>query len=120
MLTTHYLEEADTLADRIAVVDEGQVVALGTPGELKEQIAEAQVTVVEAADMSDEAVGALRQRYPQVTRIEGGVEIEAEGVALYDIEDCLRPMGIAIESIYRKQVSLDDVFLHLTGKQLRE
>ena len=63
---------------------------------------------------------ALRQKYQEVRAIEGGVEIYAEEVGLYDIEDCLRPLGIAIQSMYRKQVTLDDVFLHLTGKQLRQ
>jgi ABC-2 type transport system ATP-binding protein len=120
VLTTHYLEEADALADRIAVIDEGKVVALGTPTELKDSISGAQVTVVEAPDLTDDAIEALRQKYREVRTVEGGVEIYTEEVSLYDIEDCLRPMGIAIQSMYRKQVTLDDVFLHLTGKQLRE
>jgi ABC-2 type transport system ATP-binding protein len=120
VLTTHYLEEADALADRIAVIDEGKVVALGTPTELKDSISGAQVTVVEAPDLTDDAIEALRQKYREVRTVEGGVEVYTEEVSLYDIEDCLRPMGIAIQSMYRKQVTLDDVFLHLTGKQLRE
>ena len=120
VLTTHYLEEADALADRIAVIDEGKVVALGTPTELKDNISGAQVTVVEAINLTDDGLDALRQKYQEVRAIEGGVEIYAEEVGLYDIEDCLRPLGIAIQSMYRKQVTLDDVFLHLTGKQLRE
>jgi ABC-2 type transport system ATP-binding protein len=120
LLTTHYLEEADALADRIGVIDEGKVVALGTPDELKDSISGAPVMVVEAKNVTDDAIDALRQIYPVVRAIEGGVEIEAEDVSLYDIEDCLRPKGIAIQSTYKKQVTLDDVFLHLTGKQLRE
>jgi len=120
VLTTHYLEEADTLADRVAVIDEGKVVALGTPSQLKEGISGTPVTVVEAAHLTDDALAALRQNYSEVRRTEAGVEIEAVDVALYDIEDCLRPIGITVDSIYRKQVTLDDVFLHLTGKQLRE
>ena len=119
VLTTHYLEEADALADRVAIVDEGKIIALGTPAELKVQIAEAPVTVVEAEDLTEEAIVALRQIYPQVRAIEGGVEIEGEDVRLYDIEDCLRPLGVVIHSTYRKHVTLDDVFLRLTGKQLR-
>jgi hypothetical protein len=55
-----------------------------------------------------------------VRAIEGGVEIEAEEVNLYDIQDVLRPRGVAVQSTYKKQVTLDDVFLDLTGKQLRE
>jgi ABC-2 type transport system ATP-binding protein len=120
ILTTHYLEEADALADRIAIIDEGKVASLGTPSQLKESISGAPVTVVEARNLPEEAIAALREKYPIVRRVDGGAEIEAEEVALYDIEDSLRPMGVTIDSIFRKQVSLDDVFIHLTGKQLRE
>lgn len=120
VLTTHYLEEADALADRVGVIDEGKVVALGTPTELKESIAGTQVTVVEAENMTGDALEALRQRYRQVREVDGGVEIEADEVRLFEIEDCLRPRGITVQSVFKKQVTLDDVFLHLTGKQLRE
>ena len=120
VLTTHYLEEADALADRIAVVDEGRLIALGTPSELKGEIGGTQVMVVEARDITPDAVEALKRIYPVVRAIDGGVEIEADDVDIYDIGDCLRPFGISIESTYRKQVTLDDVFLVLTGKEVRE
>jgi ABC-2 type transport system ATP-binding protein len=120
VLTTHYLEEADALADRVAIIDEGKIVARGTPRELKESIAGDQVLVVEAAHLTDDAVEALRQLYPVVRRTEGGVEIEGEAANVYDIQDVLRPRGITIDSTFKKQTTLDDVFLRLTGKQLRE
>jgi len=120
VLTTHYLEEADALADRIAVVDEGKVIAEGTPNELKADIAGGQAMVVEATNVSPEAVEALRRMYPSVKEIDGGLEIEAEDVDVYELQDVLRPMGVAIQSTYKRQVTLDDVFLQLTGKQLRE
>ncbi len=120
LLTTHYLEEADALADRIAIIDAGRIVALGTPDELKESISDGPVTIIEASDIPDDAIDALRPAYPSVRRIDGGIEIEADDVNLYDIEDVLRPRGIVIQSTHRKQVTLDDVYLHLTGKQLRE
>jgi ABC-2 type transport system ATP-binding protein len=120
VLTTHYLEEADALADRIAIIDEGRIAALGTPGQLKDGISDTPVTVVEAKNLTEDAINALRQTYPEVRAIEGGVEIEAADVSLYAIEDCLRPRGVVIQSTYKRQVTLDDVFVHLTGKQLRE
>ncbi len=120
LLTTHYLEEADAMADRVAVIDEGKIIALGTPAELKGSISDAPVMVVEAENLTAEALEALRQRYPVVRAIEGGVEIEAEEANVYDIQDVLRPRGVTVQSTYRKQTTLDDVFLHLTGKQLRE
>lgn len=120
VLTTHYLEEADALAERIAVVDTGKIVALGTPDELKRRIGSAQVTVVEAAHISDEAVAALGDLYPNVRRTDIGLEIEADDVSLYAIGDCLRPFDVTIDSTYKKQVTLDDVFIELTGKELRQ
>ena len=79
VLTTHYLEEADALADRIAVIDTGKLIALGTPTELKDSISDEQVMVVEAPNIGADAIAALQQIYPVVRPIEGGVEIEADG-----------------------------------------
>lgn len=120
VLTTHYLEEADALADRIAIVDEGKVVALGTPDELKGRVPGAQATVVEAEHLTDDAIESLRDVYSEVRVIDGGVEIEGDDVSLHEIEDRLRPKGVVVRAIYNKQVTLDDVFLDLTGKELRE
>lgn len=119
MLTTHYLEEADALADRIAIVDDGKIVARGTPAELKRSVCGPAVTVIEAPDFTEEAVSALRDIYPSVSAIEGGVEIESDDVDLYLLDDCLRPLDVHVDQTYRRHPSLDDVFLELTGKQLR-
>jgi ABC-2 type transport system ATP-binding protein len=120
VLTTHYLEEADALADRIAVVDHGELVALGSPAQLKRQVSGTPVMVVEAPNLTDEALAALRDLYPATRRIDGGAEIPGEQVSVYAIGDCLRPFAVDIRSTTAKQVSLDDVFLELTGKELRE
>ena len=120
VLTTHYLEEADALADRIAVVDGGGLIALGTPTELKAGIAGTPVMTVEAPNVTDEALAALQRIYPTARPVPEGVEIEAEDVSVYEIGDCLRPFGVEIRSTAVKHVSLDDVFLELTGKELRE
>ena len=120
VLTTHYLEEADALADRIAIIDEGKIIALGTTEELKRQISDGQVMFIETSNLTDDAFTALGELYPNVTRSDGGVEISAEAVDLYDIQDVLRPRGVGIDSAQRKKVTLDDVFIELTGKQLRE
>lgn len=119
LLTTHYLEEADALADRVAIIDEGRIIALGTPQELKDGISARKVTVVEARNLTPEALTALREIYPAVTEFPGGLEIEAEEVSLYEVEDCLRPRGVVVDATYTRHVTLDDVFLELTGKQLR-
>jgi len=120
VLTTHYLEEADSLADRIAIIDEGKIVALGTSRELKDSISDMQVMVVKAKNLAGEAIEGLRDIYPEVKEVEDGVEIRAKEVDFSEIVDYLRPKGVVIESTALKQVTLDDVFLHLTGKELRE
>ena len=120
LLTTHYLEEADALADRVVVVDEGKVIASGTTRELKERLEGRHSTVVEAEGITDEALEALRLVYPDVRITEDGVEIDAEDVSVYAVGDCLRPFDIDIRATYKKRATLDDVFLDLTGKALKE
>ena len=119
VLTTHYLEEADALADRIAVIDGGSLVAVGTPGELKAGVAPVPVMFVEATNIGDEAVAALQVAFPTARLVDGGVEIEGDHVSVYEVGDCLRPFGVEIRSTSIEQVSLDDVFLQLTGKEMR-
>jgi len=120
VLTTHYLEEADALADRVAVVDGGALVALGTPAGLKAKISGTPVMMVEAPNVTDGALAALRRAYPTARVVPAGVEIEGDDLSVYEIADCLRPFGVEIRSTSIKHVSLDDVFLELTGKELRE
>jgi ABC-2 type transport system ATP-binding protein len=120
LLTTHYLEEADALADRVAIIDEGRVVAHGTPEALKGAISGPKVTVVEARNLTAEAVEALRGVYSDVREVDGGLEIESDTVSLYEIEDCLRPRGVVIDATYTRHATLDDVFLEVTGKRMRD
>jgi ABC-2 type transport system ATP-binding protein len=120
LLTTHYLEEADALADRIAIIDEGKIVALGTPQELKGSISDMQVMVVRAKNLPLDVIEGLKDIYPEVKATEDGIEIRAKELSFYEIVDYLRPRGVVIQSMSLKQPTLDDVFLHLTGKELRE
>ena len=118
--TTHYLEEVDSLADRIAIIDEGRIVAMGTPRELKDSVSDIQVMVVKARNLTPGVIEGLRQRYPEVTEVEGGVEIRAKEFDVYALQDYLRPTGVIVESTHIKETTLDDVFLQLTGRELRE
>jgi ABC-2 type transport system ATP-binding protein len=119
VLTTHYLEEADALADRIAVIDAGSLIAVGTADELKSGVAATPVMFVEAPGIGEDAFAALRDAFPTARRVDGGVEIEGDHISVYAIGDCLRPHGVEIRSTSIEQVSLDDVFLQLTGKEMR-
>jgi ABC-2 type transport system ATP-binding protein len=119
VLTTHYLEEADALADRIGVMDRGRLVALGTPDELKASISGAPVMMVQAAGITVEALDALRLKYPTARATADGLEIEADNVSVYEVGDCLHRFNIDVRSTVVKEPSLDDVFIELTGKELR-
>jgi ABC-2 type transport system ATP-binding protein len=120
LLTTHYLEEADQLADRLAIVSQGKVVVEGTPAELKERLHGDAVHVelangaVEAAERVLASVGARPEQVLDgqtvVARVEHG------GRALPGIISALDGAGIAVESVAVSRPSLDDVYLHFTGR----
>lgn len=76
--------------------------------------------MVKAKNLSPVSVAGLREMYSEVREIEGGVEIRAKKLSFDQIVDFLRSKGVTIESTSMKEPSLDDVFLHLTGKELRE
>ena len=125
-LTTHYLEEADALADRLAIIDHGQIVAEGTAAELKSRLAA--TTIVIEADLDENALQALRatlatQPTVRSTRLDGRVirvEVGDGAAALPPIATLIHSRGIPLRSIALAQPSLDDVFLHQTGRSLRD
>ncbi len=120
LLTTHYLEEADALADRIAIIDEGKIVAIGTSQELKDSISDTQVMIIKAKNLTSDIIEGLKKIYPEVRAIDDGVEVRDKELSFDKIVDFLRSKGASIYSACLKQPTLDDVFLQLTGKELRE
>jgi ABC-2 type transport system ATP-binding protein len=124
-LTTHYLDEADALCDRILVIDHGAIVASGTPDELKSQVGGdvLTVTVAQPGQLADVSrlVGALPgAEQPQVIddRVVG--RVPHGGSALVELVRGLDREGITISGIESRRPSLDDVFLGLTGRSLRD
>jgi ABC-2 type transport system ATP-binding protein len=122
-LTTHYLEEADALSDRIAIIDQGKIVALGTPDELKRQVA-GDVVVVGTDHASDRVLELLKgQAYVrEATSADGIVRLYVDRgeTAMPQIIRVLDSAGIALSSLSLSRPSLDDVFLRQTGRSLRE
>ncbi|WP_415644879.1 ATP-binding cassette domain-containing protein [Stackebrandtia soli] len=128
-LTTHYLDEADALCDRLAIIDHGEIVTEGTPRELKRQIA-GDIVDIGVAGNADSAVEMLRDkafvREVEVSEPDpsGTVQlrfyVDEGSSAVPDILRTLDAAGIAPSSIELHRPSLDDVFLKQTGRSLRE
>jgi ABC-2 type transport system ATP-binding protein len=116
-LTTHYLDEADRLADRVAVLDRGRIVAEGTPDELKRLIPGAHVRLQFSDRRALEAAAAV---IPGSIREDDGfvltVPSDAGSRSLHDLLDRLVSASIEVESLSVHTPDLDDVFLALTGE----
>ena len=122
-LTTHYLDEADALCDRIAIIDYGKIVTAGTPEELKREVAGDVVTLSVAGDQQ-RALDLLKtQRFVREGRLEEGsvlLYVDRGEVAMPDILRLLDGAGLRLVTIGLHRPSLDDVFLRQTGRSLRE
>jgi ABC-2 type transport system ATP-binding protein len=124
LLTTQYLEEADQLADRIVVIDRGQIIAEGTPLELKDRSGKASLvlTVSRAEDLQT-AADMLRQRVSEVHVDEAARQLTAPAEGLRDmtrIAAIFEDSAIELDDLGLKRPSLDDVFLHLTGHRAED
>jgi ABC-2 type transport system ATP-binding protein len=125
-LTTHYLEEADALSDRLAIIDSGRVVAEGTPRELKRQPAgETVVLKPKAGARSADALldELAREPYVRDARVDGEtlrLAVSDGTESLPKIFELLRIRGAALETVSLSEPSLDDVFLRKTGRSLRD
>jgi len=130
VLTTHYLDEADDMAERVVVIDHGEIIADATPAALKRDHADDVVTLAVVSDDAGRVRTALAQG---LAHEEGAVDVSgADGATTVRIStahgadrlpeaiEVLRVAGLAVRSAELRQASLDDVFLNLTGRSLRE
>ena len=126
LLTTQYLEEADRLADSIAVIDRGQVIATGTADELKAKAGGSVVEVTVAGpDRIPAAIQALRRLTvgePRADRQAGRINVPVQGdtLVLVDAVRLLDAAGVPVTDLSLHRPSLDDVFLALTGRGAEE
>ncbi|MFI9571664.1 ATP-binding cassette domain-containing protein [Microbispora rosea] len=122
LLSTHYLDEADALCDRLVIVDHGLVVAAGTPAELKREVAGDVVSLrVPGTDEAARVLDGLP--YTREVRADRGllrVYLDDGERALPHLLAALAGQGLALESVALDRATLDDVFLHKTGRSLRD
>jgi ABC-2 type transport system ATP-binding protein len=124
-LTTHYMEEAEILCDRIAIVDGGKIIGMGTPAELK--------TMVKGADRIELEIKGDVERALAVIRAQSNVHdasVDERGAIIISLDDGAHAMpkligqldedGAEVSSIRLERISLEDVFLRFTGKRLRD
>jgi len=125
LLTTHYMEEADKLCDRLAIVDHGRLVALGTPLELKHNVPGANVVEVHF----DRETAEWQSR---LEKLDGVTSVQAESAGFYrvltssgskttmQLVELAASLGETLTSLSVQNTTLDDVFVHYTGRQLRD
>ncbi|MFN8028217.1 MAG: ATP-binding cassette domain-containing protein [Acidimicrobiia bacterium] len=125
LLTTHYMEEADELCDRLAIIDHGHLLALGTPEELKRATgADTIVTVIAQGDL-DQLADVFRQEVPgieSVTRVDHHLLLatKAQTGLLPTVFGIADSHGFDVSDVSVSEPSLETVFINLTGKDLRE
>jgi ABC-2 type transport system ATP-binding protein len=125
-LTTHYLDEADALCDRLAIIDGGTIVAEGTPDELKRQVAGDVVTIgLSSLNGAVHKADALLRSQQFVREIEPSPDglrlyVEQGEESLPAILRLLDGAGLQLRTVSLARPSLDDVFLRQTGRSLRE
>ena len=122
--TSHYMEEVEQICSRIAIMDKGQVIALGTKEELKSMIKVGEKVTVEALDLSQAAMDCIRALPGLNTAEYDGRELIVKFVSgsrnLVHLLDCLKNNNVSFGQVYSVLPTLNDVFLEITGKQLRD
>jgi ABC-2 type transport system ATP-binding protein len=123
VLTTHYMDEADQLCHRLAIIDKGRIVARGTPAELKAQIG-GDVVYLNLNGQTGELVPVLERVLDvrSVKSVASGLQLEVHegGAAIPRILEAVRAHGARVESVRLQQTTLNDVFIKHTGREIRD
>jgi ABC-2 type transport system ATP-binding protein len=125
LLTTHYMEEADQLCRRVAIMDHGRILALDTPAQLKQSVGADTIVTVKTAGDTAALAAALDGQVEGVTRtrpVEGGVELHVKGAErlVPRVVNASEGAGFEVIDLSVAEPSLETVFINLTGKELRD
>ncbi|MFN2273202.1 MAG: ABC transporter ATP-binding protein [Anaerolineae bacterium] len=124
LYTTHYMEEAERLCNRVAIIDEGRIVALDTPRKLIADLGEGIIHLGVANGMTDGILGRIRAlpEVKNVARFDGKVRVEAARAqaTLIRLLELFNSTDTDVTALEVLEPNLETVFLHLTGKRLRE
>lgn len=122
--TSHYMEEVEQICTRIAIMDKGQNVAIGTKEELKKMIKNTETITVEVADLNEEQLARFRNlEYAYEAVFENGrlrVRFSGGGHNLIHVLEVLHADEISFGKVFTELPTLNDVFLEITGKELRD
>lgn len=122
-LTTHYMDEADRLSDRISIIDHGQIITTGRSYELKNMLGE-DLIYLETSDLSRTQAALIEmEQVKEVNEKSRGIVAMLSGDGtkiLPGIIETLSHQGIKVLTVNLKKPSMDDVFLHFTGRELRD
>jgi ABC-2 type transport system ATP-binding protein len=131
LLTTHYMEEADSLCQRLAIVDHGHVIAIGTPAQLKASIPGGFVLRLKFGKQTDDLLQRLQvlTGVREVRALDGAGEDSHAGVDVYadrggslipEIANIAAGAGAELSDVHISEPSLENLFLHHTGRSLRD
>jgi ABC-2 type transport system ATP-binding protein len=125
VLTTHYMDEADTLCERLAIIDHGRIIAIGSPKELKESIPGGYLLRLRFDRLPEELLASLRA-LPGVSEVRAGDGVAADvyadrgGPLISAIVNSAQAAGAELHDVHIAEPSLETLFLHHTGRSLRD
>lgn len=124
LITTHYIEEAERLCDRVAIIDAGKIIELGTPREIQERVlGHTQVEVTTDRSLPIESLPEKLRNEKHTTRNEGrslSIQSPTPAAIIVELVRWIDQLGFELQDIHMKRPTLEDVFIELTGKRLRE
>ena len=125
LLTTHYMDEAERLCDRLAIIDHGQVIAEGTPSDLIDRLGGHHVVEFETSSNSDGAILEVWRKLPGVESLRHddsliSLNVREPHLTIPALLDAVEKLGPELLHLTTRQASLEDVFVKLTGRHLRE